>query len=262
MSKRSGRNGVEEYGRTLEPVAKFREAYTRFRESRLYVQVVLSLGLTAISGLLMSLPDGWLDRPRRIVNWIVAEDYDFVGQARRADAWAKSRGGWGPAVVEVWNTGKDYVDQWAEPITSRTMSGTLSSAAPVLPVNGALLRGFGWLPPSAGDGFHEGLDILAPPGTAVVAVSDGTVIRVGKDDTLGSVVEVDHGTITALYGQVTDIQVNVGETVRQGQALAVVAPSTGAEQLLEPHLHFEVRVPSTGVQVDPAIYLGLGGKQL
>lgn len=104
---------------------------------------------------------------------------------------------------------------------------------------------FGWR--------HTGLDIAGPVGTAIYASRSGVVIRsqCGWNGGYGCYIIIDHGGgITTLYGHVSRLFVKVGETVVQGQTIALMGStgrSTGS------HLHLEVRV--NGRRVNPLKYV-------
>nr|WP_280273645.1 M23 family metallopeptidase [Nocardia wallacei] len=124
----------------------------------------------------------------------------------------------------------------------------------VLPARGAFTSGFGqrW------GTFHAGIDIAAPIGSPIYAITDGTVIDAGPAQGFGLWVRIRHddGTIS-VYGHMYDFFVSVGERVRTGQQIARVGnrgDSTG------PHLHFEILV--NGQHVDPQPWLALHGLQL
>ncbi len=86
--------------------------------------------------------------------------------------------------------------------------------------------------------FHRGVDIPGKAGSNVLAVADGVVARSEKNGNYGWLVEVDHGdSYTTLYSHNRKNLVEVGETVKKGQAIAEVG-STGRST--GPHLHFEV----------------------
>lgn len=264
-----------------EAADQFGEAFARFRESRLYVQVVLSAVMVGVTGLVALAPLGPLARVKETLTWVVVHDHDFAGQAGRAHGWAQRRGGWVRAFAGVWTAGLTSTRDWvglpnpgSDPSPSQSQGQQSqaqdkpaqdlerSPSKPIMPVDGALLFGFGWPPPGSGDQFHHGIDLVAAKGTKVVAILDGSVVNVTADATLGRLVEVRHDTLLAVYAQVESVAVKPGEQVRQGQTLALVAASSGAERSEPPHLHFEVRILPERHSVDPASYLGLGGSKL
>jgi len=270
MSRRVLRQtGATAGGRPSEMAEPAGEGWTRSRRDSPLFRVVLSLLLVAVSFLAAAVPVGPLDRVRAALIWTVTFDSDFRDMAQKVQRWAEGRGGWIPALAGLWRTGQARVRAWlpqlqTNPTEEAARVDPPLRSGPVLqwPVQGVVLYGYGWLPPEVGEHFHEGLDVLAPVGTPVVAAAPGTVTRVAMDPLLGMVVEVDHGSIIARYAQVSKVRVRVGEQVTTGQLLAVVGQPTGAERDMEPHLHFEVRPAGGGEPVDPAHYLGLGGSQL
>jgi len=98
---------------------------------------------------------------------------------------------------------------------------------------------------------HEGIDYAAQPGTPVMVVGDGVVLRVGTFGGYGKLVEVRHadGVVTR-YGHLSRFATGLrpGSRVSQGQCIGYV----GATGLATgPHLHYEFRV--NGVATDPAL---------
>jgi len=91
---------------------------------------------------------------------------------------------------------------------------------------------------------NRGVDIAMKDGKEfdVVAAMSGTVIKVNENDSLlGNVIEIEHtkGVVTE-YQSVKDIQVKVGDIVKQNQIIA----KAGTSQLNEKagtHVHFEIR---------------------
>lgn len=115
------------------------------------------------------------------------------------------------------------------------------------PVEGPITSGFG---PRNGS-FHDGLDIAAPRGTAVLAAAEGQVIFSDVLRGYGNVVIVRHaGGYVTVYAHNQKNLAKEGQTVRRGEQLAEVGQSgraTGAS------LHFEVR--KDNLARDPLRYL-------
>jgi murein DD-endopeptidase MepM/ murein hydrolase activator NlpD len=88
---------------------------------------------------------------------------------------------------------------------------------------------------------HTGIDIACSAGTSILAADDGVVSRVQYIKTgYGHNVMIDHGGgVVTLYGHMTKILVEAGDTVKRGQEIGLEG-STGRST--GPHLHFEVRI--------------------
>ena len=99
--------------------------------------------------------------------------------------------------------------------------------------------------------LHTGVDIGAPSGASFIAANDGVVTYAGMNRAYGMMVIVDHGGgITTLYAHGSEILVNVGDTVYQGNPVLKVG-STGYST--GPHAHFEVRI--NGEYVEPLDFI-------
>lgn len=102
--------------------------------------------------------------------------------------------------------------------------------------------------------LHTGVDIGAPLGTNFVAANDGIVTKAEMNTAYGKMVIVDHGGgISTLYAHGSEILVEVGQSVKRGEAVLRVG-STGYST--GPHAHFEVRI--NGVTTDPLPYITTG----
>lgn len=99
--------------------------------------------------------------------------------------------------------------------------------------------------------YHKGVDWATPTGTAVFASCGGTVAKAGWGKGYGYVVYINHpdGRQTR-YGHLSKILVSAGQTVSQGQKIAL-SGNTGVST--GPHLHFEILIG--GSQVNPLNYL-------
>jgi murein DD-endopeptidase MepM/ murein hydrolase activator NlpD len=104
--------------------------------------------------------------------------------------------------------------------------------------------------------MHQGVDIDAAYGSAVVAAQRGTVIAAGWGQTgYGRVVQIDHGDgFVTLYAHLSAISVSAGQVVAQGDKIGAVGAS-GA--VTAAHLHYEVHV--NGVPRNPMPWLLRGG---
>ena len=109
-------------------------------------------------------------------------------------------------------------------------------------------------PISGRNSFHTGVDLIAPPGTPVVAAAGGVISTVGFIPEYGNIVDVDHDNgLTSRYAHLSKSLVKVGDVVLKGQPIAQVG-ATG--RTTGPHLHFEVR--EKGIPLNPNKFLSLG----
>lgn len=102
--------------------------------------------------------------------------------------------------------------------------------------------------------LHTGVDISAPMGANFIAANDGIVTKASYNGAYGNMVIIDHGGgVSTLYAHGSEILVQVGQTVKRGEAVLKVG-STGYST--GPHAHFEVRL--NGVVTDPMPYITNG----
>lgn len=87
--------------------------------------------------------------------------------------------------------------------------------------------------------MHTGVDLAAPLGTPIFAVSDGVVLRAGPASGFGYAVWIkDADGNVQVYGHMRYFYVTAGQVVAAGDKIAAVGnegESTG------PHLHYELR---------------------
>jgi murein DD-endopeptidase MepM/ murein hydrolase activator NlpD len=99
---------------------------------------------------------------------------------------------------------------------------------------------------------HDGIDLVAPQGSAVHAAADGIVrSATHSNKALGNIVEIDHrnGYVTR-YALLGEISVPQGRTVKRGQKIGTVGISSTT---FAPHLHYEVL--RDGNVLDPVHFL-------
>jgi murein DD-endopeptidase MepM/ murein hydrolase activator NlpD len=93
--------------------------------------------------------------------------------------------------------------------------------------------------------FHPGIDIAAVNGAPIIAPADGTVTFVGDFENLGNSILIDHGAgILTRYGHLSRYNVEVGQTIHRGDAVAFVG-NTGRST--GPHLHYEIWIRNVAV---------------
>jgi murein DD-endopeptidase MepM/ murein hydrolase activator NlpD len=111
-------------------------------------------------------------------------------------------------------------------------------------------------PISGRNSFHTGVDLIAPPGTPVVAAAGGVVSAAGHIQEYGNIIDIDHDNgLTSRYAHLSKFLVKTGDVVMKGQNIAQVG-ATG--RVTGPHLHFEVR--ENGIPLNPNRFLSLGTK--
>jgi murein DD-endopeptidase MepM/ murein hydrolase activator NlpD len=96
---------------------------------------------------------------------------------------------------------------------------------------------------------HCGVDLDGPRGRPIVAVAEGTVVRLelherGLDGRSGRFVKIEHddGTLTA-YMHLDDVaELHVGERVSAGQVIGTLGATATFESA--PHCHFTLEVPN------------------
>ena len=90
--------------------------------------------------------------------------------------------------------------------------------------------------------YHPAIVIKAQVGQNITAAADGKITKIEKKDQLGNVITMELGSgYEADYGQLTNIQVKVGDYVKQGDYLADVAEPTKFYSVEGCNVHFALR---------------------
>jgi hypothetical protein len=136
------------------------------------------------------------------------------------------------------------------------MAETFLPVAGITP--GDLTSSFG--APRSGGRSHQGVDIFAKEGTAVVAAVGGTVVKAGDQGGLGGLrvwVRDDQGRFH-YYAHLSAVNVKAGQRVEGGQLLGAVG-NTGLEAQRTPHhLHYSVNPTGANSErgsFDPVAFL-------
>ena len=99
---------------------------------------------------------------------------------------------------------------------------------------GRISRGFTGQYPS-----HNGIDIAGPVGTYIYAADSGVVAKaVYSNVGYGIYCIIEHGGYQTVYAQCSELLVDVGQIVQEGQVIAKMGSSGNSTG---PHLHFEVK---------------------
>jgi murein DD-endopeptidase MepM/ murein hydrolase activator NlpD len=151
------------------------------------------------------------------------------------------------------DTTSESEDTESAPDLSPPSVGLGGSILPLPAKSYEITSGYGGRNNPTGNGgqFHQGVDLAAPSGTPIYAVTGGTVEQAGDaGDGYGNLVRIKSGNTITYYGHQSSVNVDVGDTVSAGDNIGSVG-STGNST--GPHLHFEVR--NNGSSVEPVAYL-------
>ena len=97
--------------------------------------------------------------------------------------------------------------------------------------------------------LHEGVDLVAPLGTAVHAAGDGIVLGAEPRGGYGNWIEIEHeGGLSTVYGHLVSYAPGIEPGVRVGRGDVIGYVGTTG-RTTGPHVHFELR--ADGRPVDP-----------
>lgn len=98
--------------------------------------------------------------------------------------------------------------------------------------------------------MHEGIDIVAPKGTPIIATADGVISFTGWYHGYGKMVKINHKYYETRFGHMDQIKVRRGQKVKRGDILGTCGRTGRATAN---HVHYEVRV--AGKAQDPINYI-------
>lgn len=136
-------------------------------------------------------------------------------------------------------------------LAATASAGPPPAAVMVMPAVGLERVASGYGP--RGDGFHPGIDLVAPYGSPVRAALGGRVVYAGRYFDYGNMIDIrSPDGRTTRYAHLAAIAKTVhrGVTVIKGATLGAIGTTGNAHGA---HLHFEVRIDNE--PVDPSRYL-------
>jgi murein DD-endopeptidase MepM/ murein hydrolase activator NlpD len=148
---------------------------------------------------------------------------------------------------------RPVVDQLRQAGALRSLPLPRPPGGGVCPVRGRVRIGQGWgAPREGGRRRHQGIDLLAPAGTPLVAVADGRITRASnRERGLGGITLrlTDRKGTSYYYAHNQRNLAHLGQRVRRGQVIALLG-ATGNARGGPPHLHFQIH-PGGGRPVNP-----------
>jgi murein DD-endopeptidase MepM/ murein hydrolase activator NlpD len=148
-------------------------------------------------------------------------------------------------------------------LNGHTSTGTGSVSGGLiwpLPYKGTYITsGYGYRTLNGVTKFHYGIDISMPGAGSynktLVSSADGKVIFASNDGSFnggyGNYLRIDHGNgVVTVYGHCYTVYVKTGQSVKQGQAVAILGNSGNSTG---PHVHYEVRI--NGEKKNPLNYV-------
>ncbi len=109
----------------------------------------------------------------------------------------------------------------------------------IWPIKGVITSRFGnRTPTEIVTANHKGLDIAGNMGDNIVSAMDGTVVQYSEEGDYGKHLRIQSGEVLTLYAHCSELLVQEGSAVKQGDVIAKVG-ATG--RATGPHLHFEIR---------------------
>lgn len=135
---------------------------------------------------------------------------------------------------------------------SSEVPGTIATGSFIWPAgNGKITSYFGGRELFGSYDRHRGIDIKTYYGAPIYASDGGYVAFSGERGSYGKYVMIDHGNgFKTVYAHCSELFVNTGERVYQGQLIAQIG-MTGVTT--GPHVHFEIQINNTCV--NPLNYL-------
>jgi septal ring factor EnvC (AmiA/AmiB activator) len=142
------------------------------------------------------------------------------------------------AVAEIFADLDESVDDLTDPLPLAGLKDQRGNL--IWPIQGKIIRSFGTTRDKRGIKLtNPGIDIKGTTGGKIVAAATGKAIYISWLRGYGQFIILDHGgSYYTLYANLSDIFVEIGDTVKAGEVIAEVGELGSLEG---PGLHFELR---------------------
>ncbi|MCY4512524.1 MAG: M23 family metallopeptidase [Bdellovibrionales bacterium] len=94
---------------------------------------------------------------------------------------------------------------------------------------------------------HQGIDIIGPVGTEIIAIADGNVLAAEDESCWGLTIMIDHSVtgkkpLMALYGHLDEMLVKENESVKRGQLIGRLGDKATKRKCVRGirHLHLQL----------------------
>ena len=148
----------------------------------------------------------------------------------------------------------------AETVPPTTEKRILKTMSPVegAPIFGYSMEALSYNQTTRDWRVHNGIDLAAEDGAAVMAAADGEVYTVYEDEAMGHTVVIRHNDgYTTCYSSLSDqVSVKPGDQVTMGDTIGYAADSAIVESTLGSHVHFSVT--HYDEPMDPEAFLAMG----
>lgn len=162
-----------------------------------------------------------------------------------------------PSFPEVESNNKITLEQSDQNSSGEDVLAEKTNINLIKPAEGEVIREFGFNYSKTFNDyrFHDGIDIGVAAGSEVVAAGPGKVVNVTHTDMEKYTVVINHGSyLETIYKHVGEIEVQKGDTVKEGQKIGIITEPGLWDEDTGPHLHFSITY--RGNKVNPEKYLG------
>ncbi|NLX69702.1 MAG: M23 family metallopeptidase [Clostridiales bacterium] len=144
-------------------------------------------------------------------------------------------------------------DMETQPPAEQESSEDIQQSIFTAPAEGKVAGLFGEVYQEDGSDRNQGIDIISQEQGWVYSAADGQVVATGEEESYGKYIKIDHGNgWVSLYSGCSEIQVEVGSSVKQGDRIGMMGEDSSGNY----RLHFETWKDEQPVDPLPLIQEG------